>query len=109
MDEVKNLFKYMKFVQAPIQTRISRLPSHYQALKSRSEQDPEFFKEVTITLVDEKYNTETSRNGYPIVMFQGGPLHEPYFIVIDNRGQVLISPNRKIVATFVVRELEVLI
>ena len=86
MDEVKNLIKYMKFIRAPMQTRIFQLLLHYQALKSRNEQDPEIFKEVTITLVDKKHNTETIRNSYPIVMFQGGPPHEPYFIVIDNRG-----------------------
>jgi len=51
MDEVKNLFKYMKFIQASTQIRIFR-PPHYQALKSRGKQDPEFFKEVTIALVD---------------------------------------------------------
>jgi len=50
-----------------------------------------------------------TRNGYPIVMFQGGLPHEPYFIAINNRGQLIISPNKKIVATFVVGELEVLI
>ena len=59
--------------------------------------------------MDKKHNTETTRNGYPIVMFQGGPPHELYFIAIDNRGQVIIGPNKKIVAIFVVGELEVLI
>ena len=42
-------------------------------------------------------------------MFQGGPLYEPYFIAINNREQVIISPSKKIVATYVVGELEVLI
>ena len=42
-------------------------------------------------------------------MFQGGSPHEPYFIVIDNKGQVIISSNKKTVATYVVGELEVLI
>ena len=42
-------------------------------------------------------------------MFQGGLSHEPYFIVINNRGQVIIGPNKKIVATYVVGELEVLV
>ena len=42
-------------------------------------------------------------------MFQGGSPYEPYFIAIDNREQVIISPSKKIVATHVVRELEVLI
>ena len=42
MDEVKNLLKYMKFVQSPIQTRLFKLLPHYQSLKSRGEQDPIF-------------------------------------------------------------------
>jgi len=41
-DKVENLLKYMKFVKTPSQTRIFRLPLHYQALKSRGEQDPAF-------------------------------------------------------------------
>ena len=42
-------------------------------------------------------------------MFQGGPTHEPYFIAINNQGQVIISPNKKTVATYVVGKLEILI
>ena len=42
-------------------------------------------------------------------MFQEGPLHELYFIAIDNREQLIIGPSKKIVATHVVGELEVLI
>ena len=42
-------------------------------------------------------------------MFQGGPPHEPYFIAIDNREQVIIGPSKKMVAIYVVGELEVLI
>jgi len=108
-DKVNNLIKYMKFVQVPTQTRIFQLLPHYQSLKSRGEQDTEFWMEVAKTLVDNKHNTETSRNSYQIAMFQGGPPHEPYFIAIDNRGQVIIGPNKKTVATYVVGELEVLI
>ena len=59
--------------------------------------------------MNQKHNTKTTRNGYLIVMFQGGLSHEPYFIVINNRGQVIIGPNKKIVATYVVGELEVLV
>jgi len=43
-EEVENLSKYMKFIQAPTQTRIFRPPPHYQSLKSRGEQDPVFWK-----------------------------------------------------------------
>ena len=51
---------------------------------------------------------EISRNGITIKMFQGGPLHEPFFIAIDNKDQVITGPNKKIVAMYVVGELEVL-
>ena len=89
----------MKFVQSPTQTQLFQPPPHYQSLKSRGEQDPKFWKEVTMALVDQKHNTEIVRNGYQIVMF----------IAIDNRRQVIIGPSKKMVATYVVGELEVLI
>ena len=108
-DEINNLEKYMKFVKTPSQTRMFRPPPHYQALKSRGEQDPEFWKEVAMAFVDKKRNTDTSRNGYQIPMYQGGPPHEPYFIAIDNRDQVIIGPSKKIVAMHMVGELEVLV
>ena len=42
-------------------------------------------------------------------MFQGGPPHEPYFIAINNQYQVIIGPNKKTVATYMVEKLKVLI
>jgi len=83
-NEVNNLIKYMKFICSPTQTRMFRLLPHYQSLKSRGEQDPEFWKEITTALVENKHNTETSQNGCFIAMYQGGPLHELYFIAINN-------------------------
>ena len=91
------------------QTRIFRPPLYYQALKSRGEQDPIFWKEVAMTFLDQKHNMEISRNGYQISMFQEGPPHKPYFIAIDNREQIIIGSSKKIVAIHVVGELEVLV
>jgi len=108
-DKVENLAKYMKFVKTLSQTRIFRPPPYYQSLKSRGEQDPEFWKEVAMVFVDRKRNTDTSRNGCQIPMYQGGPPHEPYFVAIDNKDQVIIGSSKKIVATHVVGELEVLV
>jgi len=108
-NEVNNLMIYMKFICSSIQMILFKPPPHNQLLQSRGEQDPEFWKEVATTLVDNKHNTETSQNGYPIIMFQEGLPHKPYFIVINNRCQVIIGPNKKTVATYVVRELKVLI
>ena len=69
MEEVKNLLKYMKFIQSPIQTQLFQLLPHYQSLKSRGEEDLEFWKEVAMAFVDQKHNTEMARNSYPIIMF----------------------------------------
>jgi len=83
-DKVDNLIKYIKFIQSPTQMRLFKPPPHYQLLQSREEQDLEFWKEVATAFVDDKHNTKTSRNGYLITMFQGEPLHELYFIAINN-------------------------
>ena len=99
----------MKFVQSLIQTRLFKPLSHYQSLKSRGKQDPKFWKEVVMALVKQKHNTETTRNGYPISMFQEGPPHELYFIAINNREQIIINSSKKTVATYMVGELEILI
>ena len=64
---------------------------------------------MTTALVDNKNNTDTAQNGYPIKMYQGGPPHKLFFIAIDNRGQVIIGSNKKTVAMYMVGELEILI
>jgi len=68
MDEVKNLLKYMKFVQIPSQIKIFR-PPYYQALKSRGEQDSTFWNKVAMVFLKKKHNMDASRNGYQIYMF----------------------------------------
>jgi len=108
-NKVKNLMKYIKFIQSPTQMRIFRPPSYYQSLRFRGEQNLKFWKEIATVLVEKKYNTKIARNDYPITMFQEEPPHEPYFIAINNQGQVIIRPNKKTVATYVVGELKVLI
>ena len=109
IDKVENLTKYMKFVKTLSQTRIFRPPPYYQSLKSRGEQDPTFWNEVAMVFLDKKYDTDTARNGYQIHILQGGSLHEPYFIAKDNKDQIIIGPSKKIVATHMVGELEVLV
>ena len=108
-DEIENLLKYMKFIRMPAQTRLFKPPPYYQSLRSRGEHDPIFWKEVAMAFLEKKYNTDMARNGYQIHMFQGGPLHKPYFIAMDNKDQIIIGPSKKIVAMHMVGELEVLV
>ena len=108
-EEIENLIKYMKFVKTSTQTRIFQPLLYYQSFRSQGEQDPEFWREVATALVDNKNNMDIARNGYPIKIYQGGPPHELFFIAIDNQGQVIIGPNKKTVAMYMIGELEVLI
>ena len=64
---------------------------------------------MATALVNEKHNTEISRNRYPIIMFQRRPPYKPFFIAINNQGQVIIGPNKKMMATYMIEELKVLI
>jgi len=64
---------------------------------------------VTKAFLKKKYNMDTAKNGCQIHMFQEGLLHKSYFIAINNREQVIIGPGKKIVATHMVGELEVLV
>ena len=62
-----------------------------------------------MAFLKKKYNMEISRNKYQIPMFQGGLLHETYFITIDNMEQIIIGPSKKIVAIHMVEELAVIV
>ena len=42
-------------------------------------------------------------------MFQGGPLHELFLIAINHQEQDIIGLNKKMVATYTVGELKILI
>ena len=43
------------------------------------------------------------------MLYQGELSYELYFIAIDNYGRAIIGPNKKSVAMYIVRELEVLV
>jgi len=72
-DKIKNLERYMKLIYSPIQTRLFKPPPQYTSLHSRGEQDSDCWKEIAIAFIQEKYNTETTRNSYSIILYQGGP------------------------------------
>ena len=62
-----------------------------------------------MVLVDNQHNTKMAWNWYLIKMYQEGPPHEPFFIAINCQGQVIIGPNKKTVAMYVLGELEILV
>ena len=85
-DKIENLEKYMKFMQALIQTIPFYLPSHYKSLRPQGEQDEQYWKEIAVAFLKKKYNADITRKGFSIEMYTGGPSHEPYFIVLTLQG-----------------------
>lgn len=63
---------------------------------------------MAVTFIEQRHNMETLRNEFPISMYQGGPPHEPYFIVVDMKEQTIIGPNKKIVTTYIIGGLALL-
>ena len=63
---------------------------------------------MAVIFLEQKHNTETLHNRFLIFMYQGGPLHELYFIAIDLKRQPIIGPNKKVVTTHVVGDLTLL-
>jgi len=85
-DEIENLEKYIKLMQAPIQTTQLYLPPHYKSLQPQGEQDEQYWKEIAVTFFKKKHNTDTTRKGFSIEMYTRGLPHEPYFIVLTLQG-----------------------
>jgi len=49
-----------------------------------------------------------SRREFPIEMLTGGPPHKPFLITLTLQGEIIIGPTKKLVASYVVGDLEFL-
>ena len=48
------------------------------------------------------------RKEFPIEIYTGGLPHEPYFIALTLQEQIIIGPTKKLVITYIVRDLALL-
>ena len=98
-DEINNLDKYMKFIQAPVKTMPFYLLPHYKSLQSQGEQNEKYWNEITIVFLDKKHNIYMTRKELPIEIYSGGLLYELYFIALTLQGQIIIGPIKKMVVS----------
>ena len=68
-DEINNLKKYMKFIQALIKTTPFYPPPHYKSLYSQEELDKQYWNKVAVVFLEKKHNANTTRKGFPIKMY----------------------------------------
>ena len=107
-NKIENLEKYMKFIQAPIQTTPSYLLPYYKSLWLQGEQDKQYWKEIAVVFLKKKHNADTTRKGFLIKMYIEGPPHEPYFITLTLWEQIIIELMKKLVTTYMVGDLALL-
>ena len=106
-DEIKNLKKYMKFIQALTKTTLFYLPPYYKSLQPQGEQDKQYWQEIAVTFLKKRHNVKIKK-GFPIEMYIEELPHKPYFIMLTLWGQIIIGPMKKLVTTYVVGDLVLL-
>ena len=56
----------------------------------------------------EKHNVDTTEKEFPIEIYIGEPPYELYFIVLILQREIVIGPTKKLVASYMVRDLALL-
>ena len=107
-DEINNLKKYMKFIQALIKTTPFYPPPYYKSLYSQEELDKQYWNKVAVVFLEKKHNANTTRKGFPIKMYIREPSHKLYFIALTLQGKIIIRSIKKMVTLYVVEDLVLL-
>ena len=81
-EEVNNLKKALKTLQAPMKIIPFYPPLHYKSLQQNGKQDEQYWKEITAEFIKQNHNADTSRRGFLIEMFTEELPYEPFFIVL---------------------------
>ena len=53
---------------------------YYKALQPQEEQNKQYWNEIAIKFLKQKYNTDTTRKGFPIEIYIGEIPYKLYFI-----------------------------
>lgn len=107
-DEINNLDKYMKYIQAPVKMMQFYPPPHYKSLKPQVEQDKQYWNEITVAFLEQKHNANMMRKGFPIEMYMVSLPHELYFITLTLQDQIIVGPTKKLVTTYMIGDLVLL-
>ena len=98
----------MKFMQSPVQIMPFYPPPQYKFLQYQGEQDKQYWNEIAVEFLKKKHNTDTTRKQFTIEIYIEGLPYKPYFIVLMLQEKIIIGPTKKMVATYVIRDLVLL-
>ena len=69
-------------MQSPVKIMPFYSLPYYKSIWPQGEQDEQYWNEITIAFLENKDNADTTRKGFPIEIYIGGPPYEPYFIIL---------------------------
>ena len=81
---------------------------YYKFLQLQEEQNKQYWNKIAIEFLKYKYNANTTRKGLSIKMYIRGLPHEPYLIVLILQEKIIIGLTKKLVVSYVVRDLVLL-
>ena len=61
-----------------------------------------------MAFLEKKHNNNTVQKDFPIEIYIGGPLYEPYFIAFTLKRKVIIGSTKKLVTSYIIRDLALL-
>ena len=99
-EEVHNLEKMLKILQSPVKTIPFLSLSYYKAIWQNGEKDIQYWKEFIAEFIKQKHNSDTSQWEFPIKMYLGRSLYEPFFTTLTLWGELIIGPIKKLVVSY---------
>ena len=98
----------MKFLQSPVKTVLFYPLPYYKSLWLKGKQDEQYWNKITVEFLKQKHNVNTTKWGFSIKIYIGGPLYKSYFIELILQGKIIIRPTKKMITSYMVGDLALL-
>ena len=105
-EEINNLEKALKILQSPSKTSPFLLLAYYKTIRQDREKNMQYWKEIIAKFIKQKHNLDISYQEFPTKIYTEGLPHKPFFIVLTLWETMVIRPTKKLVASYMVRDLE---
>ena len=88
-----------------MKTTLFYSPLYYKIIWWNGKMNKKYWKEIATNFIKQKYNSDTSWQGFPIEMYLDGLPHKLFFIALTLQKGIVIGPMKKLVASYIIRDL----
>jgi len=103
-EEIDNLITSLKRFKAPSNVTCFLPPTGYHTISRNRKNSSRYWNWIVKGLLESKQNSETVRRGFKILLYAGGPPHEPWFISEAADEGYIVGPQKKSVAIYAMGE-----